>query len=137
MLAALRARDFRLLWFGQTASVIGDELVIVAIGLYVTRLTGNASDVGLVLAAYSLPLALFVLFGGVVADRIRRQTLMVISDVIRGTLHGVLAILIDAPDAVKGSVASVLVWLLWYGVIRVWTWRLAARASSAPMRIAP
>ncbi len=94
MLAALRARDFRLLWIGQTASVIGDELVIVAIGLYVTRLTGNASDVGLVLAAYSLPLALFVLFGGVVADRIRRQTLMVISDVIRGTLHGVLAILI-------------------------------------------
>ena len=94
MLAALRARDFRLLWLGQTASVIGDSLVVVAIGLYVTRLTGSPSDVGLVLASYALPLTVLVLFGGVVADRLRRQTVMVVSDLVRGTLHGVLAILI-------------------------------------------
>jgi len=42
-LSALRARDFRLLWLSQSASVIGDALVIVAIGLYVTRLTGDRS----------------------------------------------------------------------------------------------
>lgn len=55
MISALRSRNFRLLWLSQSISVVGDELVIVAVGLYVTRLTGKASDVGLVLAAYSVP----------------------------------------------------------------------------------
>ena len=54
MLSALRSRDFLLLWLSQSASVLGDGLVVVAIGLYVTRLTGDPGDVGVVLAAYSL-----------------------------------------------------------------------------------
>lgn len=94
MLSALRSRNFRLLWLSQSASVIGDALVIVAIGLYVTRLTGNPSDVGVVLAAYAVPLVLFVLVGGVVADRLPRQVVMVVADVVRGVLHGALALLI-------------------------------------------
>lgn len=94
MLSALRSRDFRLLWLSQSASVIGDALVIVAIGLYVTRLTGDPSDVGVVLAAYAVPLVLFVLVGGVIADRLPRQVVMVVADVVRGVLHGALALLI-------------------------------------------
>jgi MFS family permease len=98
--SALRSRDFRLLWLSQSASVIGDALVIVAIGLYVTRLTGNPSDVGVVLAAYAVPLVLFVLIGGVIADRLPRQMVMVVTDLIRAVLHGTLAILI-ATDTVR------------------------------------
>src|ERR1700712_3414162 len=98
----LRSRDFRLLWLSQSASVIGDALVIVAIGLYVTRLTHHPSDVGLVLAAYSLPLVVFVLVGGVIADRLPRHVVMVVADVVRMLLHGTLAILIAT------------------GVVRVW-----------------
>jgi MFS family permease len=94
VLSALRSRDFRLLWISQSVSVIGDALVIVAIGLYVTRLTGDPSDVGFVLAAYALPLVLFVLVGGVVADRLPRQFLMVVTDLVRAVLHGTLALLI-------------------------------------------
>src|SRR5690349_4013491 len=94
MLTALQSRDFRLLWFGQTASVIGDGLIIVAIGLFVTRLTGDPRDVGVVLAAYVLPLVLFLLVGGVIADRLPRQAVMVATDVIRALLHGTLALLI-------------------------------------------
>lgn len=100
MRAALRSRDFRLLWLSQSASVIGDALVIVAIGLFVTRLTGDPSDVGIVLAAYSLPLVLFVLFGGVIADRLPRQVVMIVSDVVRAVLHATLAVLI-ATGAVR------------------------------------
>jgi MFS family permease len=92
--SALRSRDFRLLWLGQSASVIGDGLVIVAIGLFVTRLTGNPSDVGVVLAAYSVPLVLLVLVGGVIGDRLPRQTVMMVTDTIRGLAHGTLALLI-------------------------------------------
>ena len=94
MLRALRSRDFRFLWLSQSVSVIGDALVVVAIGLYVTRLTGNPTDVGIVLAAYALPLVVFVLLGGVVADRLPRQQVMVASDLCRAVLHGTLAVLI-------------------------------------------
>ena len=94
MLTVLRARDFRLLWLGQSASTIGDALVLVAVGIFVTRLTGDPSDVGLVLGAYSLPLVAFVLLGGVVADRLPRQRVMIASDVVRCALHATLAVLI-------------------------------------------
>ena len=94
MQAALRSRSFRLLWLGQSVSLIGDALVIVAIGLFVTRLTGDPGDVGVVLAAYSVPLVLFVLLGGVVADRLPRQWVMVAADTVRGTVHLTLAVLI-------------------------------------------
>jgi Transmembrane secretion effector len=94
MLSALRSGNFRRLWLSQSASVIGDGLVIVAVGLFVTRLTGNPSDVGIVLSAYVIPLVLFLLIGGVVADRFPRQAVMVVTDTIRGLLHGTLALLI-------------------------------------------
>ena len=94
MFTVLRSRDFRLLWFGQSISVIGDGLIIVAIGLFVTRLTGDPRDVGVVLAAYVLPLVLFLLVGGVIADRLPRQAVMVTTDLIRAVLHGALALLI-------------------------------------------
>ena len=94
MLAVLRHRNFRLLWLGQSVSMLGDAMVIVAIGLFVTRLTGNPSDVGIVLTAYAAPLVVFVLFGGVIADRLPRQLVMITSDVVRAVLHTVLAVLI-------------------------------------------
>jgi len=78
----------------QSVSVLGDALVIVAIGLFVTRLTDRAADVAVVLTAYAAPLVVFVLIGGVVADRLPRQTVMVVSDLARAALHGVLAVLI-------------------------------------------
>ena len=94
MLTVLRLREFRLLWLGQTASLLGDGLVIVAIGLYVTHLTGDPRDVGLVLSAYAVPMVAFLLVGGVVADRLPRQLVMVASDAVRGVLHTVLAVLV-------------------------------------------
>ncbi len=94
MFSVLRVREFRLLWLGQTISLLGDGLVVVAIGLYVTKLTGHPSDVGLVLSAYAVPLVLLVLLGGVLADRLPRQRVMVVSDAVRAVLHTVLALLI-------------------------------------------
>lgn len=84
----------------QSVSVLGDALVLVAIGLYVTRLTGQARDVGFVLGAYSLPVVVFILLGGVLADRLPRQRVMVVSDLARAALHATLAALI-ATGAVR------------------------------------
>src|SRR5215210_8589370 len=69
-------------------------MVTIVIGLYVTQLTGSASAVGLVLGAYTAPLVLFLLLGGVFADRLPRRAVMIGSDLVRGTLHAVVALLI-------------------------------------------
>jgi MFS family permease len=96
LLRVLRHRDFRLLWLAQAASVVGDGIVTVALALFVVDLTGSATDLGLVLAAYSLPLIGFLLVGGVFADRLQRHRVMVATDLVRFALHALLAILIAA-----------------------------------------
>ena len=90
----LRHRDFRLLWLANSASVVGDRIVVVALALFVVSLTGSATDLGLVLTAYGLPLIVFLLIGGVVADRLPRHRLAVATDVVRCALHALLAVLI-------------------------------------------
>jgi MFS family permease len=93
-LRVLRHRDFRYLWLAQSASVVGDCIVIVALALFVIELTGDATDLGLVLAAASLPLVAFLLLGGVWADRLPRHRVMVVTDLVRFALHALLAALI-------------------------------------------
>jgi MFS family permease len=90
----LRHREFRLLWLARSSSVIGDAIVTVALALFVTELTGNATDLGLVLGAHALPLVGLLLVGGVWADRLPRQRVVVITDLARFALHALLAILI-------------------------------------------
>jgi predicted MFS family arabinose efflux permease len=93
-LRVLRHRDFRYLWLAQSASVIGDCIVIVALALFVIDLTGSPTDLGLVFAAASLPLVAFLLLGGVWADRLPRHRVMIVTDLVRFTLHALLAVLI-------------------------------------------
>jgi MFS family permease len=90
----LRNRDFRFFWLAQSASVIGDAIVLVALSLYVIDRTGSATDLGLVLAAQSLPLVTFLLIGGVWADRLPRHRVMIATDLVRFSLHALLAALI-------------------------------------------
>ena len=94
LLRVLRHRDFRLLWLANSASVLGDGIVVVALALFVVELTGSATDVGLVLGAYSLPLIGFLLVGGVFADRLPRHHVVVATDLVRCALHALLAVLI-------------------------------------------
>jgi MFS family permease len=90
----LRHRDFRLLWLAQSSTVIGDNIVLVALALFVVQDTGSATDLGLVLAAQSLPLVAFLLIGGVWADRLPRHRVMIATDLLRFILHALLAVLI-------------------------------------------
>jgi predicted MFS family arabinose efflux permease len=90
----LRHRDYRFLWLAQSSSVIGDNIVLVALALFIVARTGSATDLGLVLAAQSLPLVVFLLFGGVWADRLPRHRVMIATDLVRFVLHALLATLI-------------------------------------------
>ena len=93
-LRVLRHPAFRNLWLASSASVMGDSLVVVALALFVTDLTGSATDVGIVLAAQMLPLVAFLLIGGVWADRLPRARLMITHRSRPLALHTLLAILI-------------------------------------------
>jgi MFS family permease len=96
ILRVLRHRDFRMLWLAQTASVVGDNIVLVALALFIVAKTGSPTDLGLVLAAKSLPLVAFLLIGGAWADRLPRHRLMIGTDLVRFSLHALLAALIFA-----------------------------------------
>ena len=96
ILRVLRHRDFRLLWLAQSASVVGDNLVLVALALFIVQRTHSPTDLGIVLAAGTLPLVAFLLIGGVWADRLPRHLVMVVTDLVRFALHALLAALIFA-----------------------------------------
>ena len=87
--------------------MLGDRIVTVALALFVTDLTGSATDLGLVLAAHALPLVGFVLIGGVWADRLPRHRVVVATDLVRFALHGGLALLIIAGDVEIWQVVAI------------------------------
>ncbi len=74
--AALRNRDFRLLWLGQIVSVTGSQMQSVAIHWHVYLLTQSAFALGMVGFFKGMPIILFSLAGGVVADAVDRRKLM-------------------------------------------------------------
>lgn len=90
----LRERPFRLLFAGRAISSFGDRIVPVALTFAVLHLTHSLTDLGVVLAAQTVPLVLFVLIGGVWADRLPRQRVMLASDVVRFAVQGASAALI-------------------------------------------
>lgn len=90
-LDVLRGREFRLLWLGGTLSSIGDALVPVATAFAALEI-GDATDLGLVLAAAMGSRALFFMIGGVWADRLPRRLLMIGADVVRAAAQFVIAL---------------------------------------------
>lgn len=93
-LGPLAERPFRLLWLGQATSGIGDAMTPVALTFAVLGATGSAGDLGLVLAAYTLAHAGFLLVGGVWADRLDRRLVMLACDALRASVQGALAFLL-------------------------------------------
>jgi hypothetical protein len=81
-------------WLAQSASVIGDNIVLVALSLFIIERTHSATDLGFILAAQSVPLVAFLLVGGVWADRLPRHRVMIATDLVRFALHALLAVLI-------------------------------------------
>jgi MFS family permease len=98
-LKVLRESNFRWFFLGQCASVLGDGMVAPALAFAVLGLTGHVSDLGLVLAAGTAAQMLFLLAGGVVADWLPRNALMLGSDLLRAVSQGVTAMLLITGSA--------------------------------------
>jgi MFS family permease len=87
----MRHRDFRLLWIGQTVSMIGDGTYYVAVAWLVYQdLGGSPAAFALVGIAWSLPQLVLILAAGALSDRMDRRHLMIAGDLLR--LVSILAI---------------------------------------------
>ncbi len=100
--AALTSRDFAILWIGAFTSTIGTWMQKIAQNWLVLSLTGSAWYLGLDSFLGELPILLFTLVGGVVADRHDRRFLLMSSQVVQ---------LLSA---------ALLAGLVWFGVVAVW-----------------
>ncbi len=85
--------NYRLWFFGQLFSLFGTWMQITAQGYFVYQLTKSAAYLGYIGFAYGAPALLFTLYGGVVADRVPRRRLLLITQTTMMTLAGILAVL--------------------------------------------
>ncbi|MEO8638973.1 MAG: MFS transporter [Chloroflexota bacterium] len=94
LLRPLRVRDFRLLFGGESISVLGDYFHFVALAWLTIQLTGSGLALGGVLLVAAIPRAVFVLLGGALSDRFSPRSLMLYSNAFRAVVVGILAALV-------------------------------------------
>jgi MFS family permease len=94
----LRVRNFRLLWLGESVSLLGDQFHFVALAWLTLQLTGSGLALGTVLMAASIPRAVFMLVGGALSDRLSPRDLMLASNAARAMLVSIITglVLFDA-----------------------------------------
>jgi len=90
---ALRHRNFRLFWFGQLISLSGTWMQSIAQSWLVLDLTKSAFMLGLVSTMSMLPVLLFALPAGAIADRVNKRNLLIVTQVVMMVLAFVLATL--------------------------------------------
>jgi predicted MFS family arabinose efflux permease len=91
---AFHYRDFRLMWFGACTSSIGTWMQIVAQGWLIYRLSHSSFLLGLDQFLAGIPIFLFTLIGGVVADRAERRKILLMSQWVQMASAGTLTILV-------------------------------------------
>lgn len=101
----LAERDFRLLFLGRTISFAGGSFATVALAFAVLELTGSKADLGYVLAARSIPQVIFLLVGGIWADRLPRHHVMVVSNLVSGASQAAAAVLLLSGHATVWELA--------------------------------
>ena len=91
---ALRVRNYRLYWFGQLVSLTGNWMTTTAQSWLVYSLTHSPFALGFVTTLQFLPIMLFSLFGGVIADRVPKRRLLVVTQslsLVQSVVFGYLA----------------------------------------------
>ncbi len=89
----LAERDFALLIAGSSVSLLGDGFFFIALAWQVYELSNVPTALSLVGVAWTLPLVLLLLLGGVLTDRYDRRRLLVSADLLRAAAIGLIGIL--------------------------------------------
>jgi predicted MFS family arabinose efflux permease len=96
---ALRVRPFRWYWAAQWPTLLGTWMQVVALGYLVYLRTGSTTAVAVVAAADGLPAVLLSLAGGVLADRLPRRRILLVTQTMLGLTAGSLAVLVATGHA--------------------------------------
>ena len=102
----LGSRNFRLLLGCDVISLAGSAIALVAIPFAVLAIGGSASDIGYVATAALVPVIVFLLVGGVVADRLPRHRVMVTADLLQAVTQAAAAVLVLTG---RGTVPELLI----------------------------
>ena len=110
-------RDFTLVVIGQIISLLGNAVLRFVLPLYLLDVTGSRSLFGLCSAAAFVPMVVLTPLGGVVADRLHKQRIMVVLDFFTCALVALTALasemcIRDSPGAGAGGGHDVAVWYL-------------------------
>lgn len=130
MFRPLAGRDFRLLFIGETISLLGDQFHYIALAWLTLEITGSGLALGTVLLVAGLPRAVLVLVGGVAADRFSPRTIMLGSNTIRALIVGVLTLMV-----VTGTVELWMLFILafLFGCVDAFFW--PAQGAIVPMLV--
>jgi len=90
---SLKYRNYRLWFWGQIISLFGTWMESTALGFLVFDLTRSPAYLGLVAFATGVPTWLFMLYAGVIADRVPRRTMLMVTQTVMMALAFVLAAL--------------------------------------------
>ncbi|MEJ7743226.1 MAG: MFS transporter [Nocardioidaceae bacterium] len=93
-LAPLQDRRFAWYYAGRSISTVGSVVAPIALTFAVLDITDSASALGLVLAARTVPMVVFMLVGGVIADRLSRSMIMQVSHLLSAATQGAVAALL-------------------------------------------
>jgi MFS family permease len=93
-LAAFTYRNFRVLWFGACTSSTGTWMQSLATNWLILALTGSSAFLGLDAFLQQLPIMLFTLIGGVLADRLDRRRTLLLSQYVQTATAATLALLV-------------------------------------------
>jgi len=104
----LRNRNFTLLWLAQIISKLGDILYNVGIMVTVFQRTGSALQTVGVMIATSLPAFLLGPIAGVLVDRYPRKQVMMLMDLVRAALVGILLLLVIDDRMTIGAIYAVV-----------------------------
>jgi MFS family permease len=97
--APLRERNFAWYYASRFSNTLGSMMASIALTFAVLDLTDSASALGQVLAARTVPMVIFLLFGGVIADRFPRTLILQLSNLLSAATQGLVAYLVISGQA--------------------------------------
>ncbi len=127
MFSSLSFRDFRLLWFGNVAATFAMQMQMVARGWLIYDMTASPMALTWVMLSFMLPSVVFSLAGGVIADRLRKRSIMIVSGIMNTIATAALAAIVYSGE--------VTFWhFIYFGVFNgtVLALSMPARASVTP-----
>lgn len=109
--SSLSVYNYRLYFFGQTISQVGTWMQTTAQAWLVLQLSDSASALGVVTALQFLPITLFTLFGGVVADRLPKREILILTQTLALVQAAILGLLVATGTVQLWHIYVLALWL--------------------------